>query len=416
MSALRENTNGFLDDNFEEELEQQMFGLDLDDDNDEEENHNHNYNDNDTNDTNALALERNLPFLNNEPFYTPATLESCIDDDDDEDADEDAPEDEEDEDQADFEVEPCPICFRVPGDATEDDGAFAVDHLCAVKGCQHKFCLSCIVTWAELRDPAPPSCPTCKQDFTHIYVNRTEDGVPTGEFFREEHITVLRTVSWIQKDALALKGKKPATWVGEDDAMRPAFSMHDAYDDDYESDGDYDGAEYEDRMSHKNKQALRRMRGDGSSSGGSSSAARRIVGNRRWGSGGYVAGGRVMARPVVQPHAASPSTPTNTQSSGAVAVPSGKGKGVAMAASPSACGGASPSPSSKPVNKKAEKRAAKAEEKLRKEAEKAERRRLRVSGGGKADVAKPDAVEKLLEQQEEAENFLTTATDSTVAI
>ena len=45
MSALRENTNGFLDDDFEEELEQQMFGLDLDDDNDEEENHNHNYND-----------------------------------------------------------------------------------------------------------------------------------------------------------------------------------------------------------------------------------------------------------------------------------------------------------------------------------------------------------------------------------
>ena len=269
----------------------------------------------------------------------------------------------------------CPICMRSPSETQSDVPTEAVD-VCAVKGCQHQFCISCIVTWAELRDPQPPSCPTCKQDFTHLYVNRTADGVPTGEYFREEAVSVLRSATWIRKDALALKGKKPATWVGEEDAMRGTW-----YDDDDEEDyDDYDGAEFADHMSHRNRQALRRM------GGGTSNTPSRVFGNRRFGAGGFVAnGGRSFARPrpAPPPPRASPPTPTPS-----VPVPSkGKGKAAQHAASSPCPTGASPStPGSCPkVSAAKAKRDAKKEAKLQKEAEKAERRRKRLSGGGGKD-------------------------------
>ena len=158
----------------------------------------------------------------------------------------------------------CAICL---GDVPLADMAM-------VKGCDHLYCSYCILQWTLHRET--PVCPTCKQPFSYLLTYRALDG-SLNDFPMEESVVLLRRAQlfedWIrasQNDACQalLEDAK----VADDTAWM----------DDYDEDGYWKEDEEMEAFYF-------------SSAAGK---ARIVLGNRRFGQGGFISGGHRMARPV----------------------------------------------------------------------------------------------------------------------
>ncbi|XP_014490320.1 uncharacterized protein LOC106753048 [Vigna radiata var. radiata] len=132
-----------------------------------------------------------------------------------------------------------------------------------VKGCEHAYCVTCILRWATYREKV--TCPQCKHPFEFLNIHRTLDG-SIQDYMFEESVCLLLRASWF----------KPLS-----------VEEHVVHEDAYEELGDYNQYEYEDEDMDDDM--------DEAYYGGSSSFR---IGNRRWGDNGYVRAGRQEARPV----------------------------------------------------------------------------------------------------------------------
>ncbi|XP_024022429.1 uncharacterized protein LOC21385087 [Morus notabilis] len=134
----------------------------------------------------------------------------------------------------------------------------ALQEIALVKGCEHAYCVTCILQWATYSKN--PTCPQCKHRFEFLNVHRSLDG-SIHDYMFEESVCLLLRASWF----------KPLT-VEEQANAYSEIEDFDFFEEEYLED-DLDEVYYR-----------------------SSSSSIRI-GNRRWGDNGYVRGGRQEARP-----------------------------------------------------------------------------------------------------------------------
>ncbi|CAJ1964984.1 unnamed protein product [Sphenostylis stenocarpa] len=127
-----------------------------------------------------------------------------------------------------------------------------------VKGCEHAYCVTCILRWATYREKV--TCPQCKHPFEFLNVHRSLDG-SIQDFMFEESVCLLLRASW----------------------FNPLSVEEHVHEDSYEDLEDY--YQFEDDNDEIDEVYY----------GGSSSFR---IGNRRWGDNGYVRAGRQEARPV----------------------------------------------------------------------------------------------------------------------
>ncbi|KAF3643928.1 RING/U-box superfamily protein isoform 2 [Capsicum annuum] len=128
-----------------------------------------------------------------------------------------------------------------------------------VKGCEHAYCVTCILRWATYKKE--PTCPQCKHPFEFLYVHRSLDG-SIQDYMFEESVCLLLRASWFKP--LIVEEKQEV-----DDDMDYFYA--------YEDDEELEDFHF------------------------SSSPSLRI-GNRRWGDNGYVRAGRQEARPAHRPN------------------------------------------------------------------------------------------------------------------
>ncbi|KAK7304911.1 hypothetical protein VNO77_42805 [Canavalia gladiata] len=133
-----------------------------------------------------------------------------------------------------------------------------------VKGCEHAYCVTCILRWATYRENV--TCPQCKHPFEFLNVHRSLDG-SIQDYMFEESVCLLLRAAWF----------KPLTVEGHVDHEYAYDDIEDYYQYEDDDDDDIDDVYY----------------------GGSSNFR---IGNRRWGDNGYVRAGRQEARPVHRPN------------------------------------------------------------------------------------------------------------------
>ncbi|GMI97386.1 hypothetical protein like AT5G19430 [Hibiscus trionum] len=127
-----------------------------------------------------------------------------------------------------------------------------------VKGCEHAYCVTCILRWATYSEM--PTCPQCKHPFEFLNVHRSLDG-RINDYMFEESVCLLLRATWF----------KPLN----------VEEREEAYDDleDYYYHYPYEDDDVEDEVYYNGAPSLR-------------------IGNRRWGDNGYVRSGRQEARPI----------------------------------------------------------------------------------------------------------------------
>ncbi|KMT14595.1 hypothetical protein BVRB_4g073650 [Beta vulgaris subsp. vulgaris] len=134
-----------------------------------------------------------------------------------------------------------------------------------VKGCEHVYCVNCILQWATYHEH--PKCPQCKNPFDTLSVHRALDG-SLHDYMFEESLCLLVRASWF----------KPLVVEPYDDfydELDDIFYYQYQYQYEY---GDLGDDDFEDDYFHSSP-SLR-------------------IGNRRWGDNGYISAGRQEARPV----------------------------------------------------------------------------------------------------------------------
>ena len=192
----------------------------------------------------------------------------------------------------------CAICLH----------SINLPDMAMVKGCDHLYCACCILQWTLHKSEASCVCPTCKRPFSYLLTYRALDGT-LNDFPMEESVVLLRRSQWFEE------------WVRESENASCQSLFEEAkLADDTAWQEDYDEDEYWEEDEKMEAFYF-------SSAAGK---ARIVLGNRRFGSGGYISGGRRLARPV--------------QNNGASGSGSGSGP-AASAGSPSA----TDAPSSKAV-------------------------------------------------------------------
>jgi len=147
-----------------------------------------------------------------------------------------------------------------------------------VRGCDHPFCCNCILNWSKQRK----KCPLCNTAYTHLWVYKMLDG-SLNDFLVEESVDMLLCASWFRK-AVVTEFTAPPEHDDEED-------YHEMLQYVYGGVLDIDAAEEYFDM----HDAMARGR-----------VGRRAVGNRMFGTGGVVQGGRRAARAV-------PCTPPSTK-------------------------------------------------------------------------------------------------------
>lgn len=176
-----------------------------------------------------------------------------------------------------------------------------------VKGCDHLYCACCILQWTLHKSEATCVCPTCKRPFSYLLTYRALDGT-LNDFPIEESVVLLRRSQWFEEWVRESENAS-CQWLLEEAKLADETAWQEDYDEDeyWEEDEKMEAFYF-------------------SSAAGK---ARIVLGNRRFGSGGYISGGRRLARPVQS---------TEASASGS----------SSAAASGSASGTATGTPSSKP--------------------------------------------------------------------
>ena len=145
-----------------------------------------------------------------------------------------------------------------------------------VKGCDHLYCAHCILQWTLHKSDAGCVCPTCKRPFSYLLTYRALDGT-LNDFPMEESVVLLRRSHWFEE------------WVRESENASCQSLFEEAkIADDTAWQEDYDEDEYWEEDE--------KMEAFYSSS--AAGKARIVLGNRRFGAGGYVSGGHRQARPI----------------------------------------------------------------------------------------------------------------------
>ncbi|XVF47242.1 hypothetical protein PTKIN_Ptkin03bG0093600 [Pterospermum kingtungense] len=127
-----------------------------------------------------------------------------------------------------------------------------------VKGCEHAYCVTCILRWATYSQM--PTCPQCKHPFEFLNVHRSLDG-RIHDYMFEESVCLLLRATWFKP--LVVEDREEVY----DDLEGYYYYQYDVEDDE------------EDEVCYTSSPSLR-------------------IGNRRWGDSGYVRSGRQEARPV----------------------------------------------------------------------------------------------------------------------
>jgi len=144
-----------------------------------------------------------------------------------------------------------------------------LEDLAMVKGCDHIYCSYCILQWTLHKETC--LCPQCKQPFSYLMTYRALDGT-LNDFPVEESVVLLRRARWFEE---SLKDEVTKSLL-EDKRMEDDCAWLDDYDDELEEDEELEAFYF-------------------SSAAGK---ARIVLGNRRFGQGGYIANGHLQARPV----------------------------------------------------------------------------------------------------------------------
>lgn len=132
-----------------------------------------------------------------------------------------------------------------------------------VKGCEHAYCVTCILRWATYSKNS--TCPQCKQPFEFLNVHRSLDG-SIQDYMFEESVCLLLRAAWF----MPLTVEDHENFYEDPDDYYPyEYEYEYEVDDDDDLDGVY-----------------------------LSSSSNLRIGNRRWGDNGYVRAGRQEARPV----------------------------------------------------------------------------------------------------------------------
>jgi len=155
----------------------------------------------------------------------------------------------------------CAICL----------GDIQLENMAMVKGCDHIYCAHCILHWALHKEH--PWCPQCKQPFSYLLTYRTLDG-ELSDFPVEESVVLLKRAHWFTD---TLRPCARSSSLLEDSILQDEYAWHDYAD-------EYDLAEDEELEAFYFSSAAGR--------------ARILLGNRRFGEGGFMSSGRRQARPV----------------------------------------------------------------------------------------------------------------------
>ncbi|CAL9159333.1 unnamed protein product [Musa hybrid cultivar] len=147
----------------------------------------------------------------------------------------------------------CAICLE----------KIALPEMALVKGCEHAYCVTCILRWATYRER--PLCPQCKHPFEFLSVHRSLDG-SIQDYMFEESVCLLLRASWFVP--LAVEAQREE--VQEDGFDELEDFLQNEYEDELD---DLDESYFASRSSIR-------------------------IGIRRWGDNGYVRAGRKEARPV----------------------------------------------------------------------------------------------------------------------
>ncbi|XP_024924379.3 uncharacterized protein LOC107404343 isoform X2 [Ziziphus jujuba] len=161
-----------------------------------------------------------------------------------------------------------------------------LQEIALVKGCEHAYCVTCILQWATYSQN--PTCPQCKNPFEFLNIHRSLDG-SIQDYMFEESVCLLLRATWF----------KPLIVEDRKDVYDEPY-VYD-YVEDYHEYDDLDEVDDLDEAYFNNSSSLR-------------------IGNRRWGYNGYVSAGRQEARPVYR---------SNFQDSGAGSSQQPKKKEVA---------------------------------------------------------------------------------------
>nr|XP_043634715.1 uncharacterized protein LOC122605823 [Erigeron canadensis] len=151
----------------------------------------------------------------------------------------------------------CAICLN----------KIALEDTALVKGCEHAYCVVCILRWATYKKE--PTCPQCKHPFEFLNIHRSLDG-SIHDYMFEESVCLLLRASWFHPLHV------------ESHEVLDDHILEDFYPYEYEEEEEDDDLDevYLGRSSNINIR----------------------IGNRRWGNNGFVRAGKQEARPIYQPH------------------------------------------------------------------------------------------------------------------
>jgi len=183
--------------------------------------------------------------------------------------------------------------------------------LALIKGCEHQYCVNCILMWAVCKE----TCPQCKAPFNYLITYRQLDGNIT-DYPTEESVCLLKRARWFEDYVKAKECGRSAA-IFRNPNLEDELPSHGDWADLYEDMLDAELEEDEEIESYYFSSAAGR--------------ARVVLGNRRLGEGGYMRSGRVYARPVPCP--VTPNSSVKQQRGGGKGAAAGKGK-VGPPASP----------------------------------------------------------------------------------
>ncbi|KAK1291193.1 hypothetical protein QJS10_CPB17g01803 [Acorus calamus] len=152
----------------------------------------------------------------------------------------------------------CAICLE----------GIVLEETALVKGCEHAYCVTCILRWATYnqKPSSSPSCPQCKHPFEFLNIHRSLDGC-IHDYMFEESVCLLLRAPWFVPLSVEPHDEP---YDELEDIIQFQYQQ---YEHELDEDDDLEEAYY-------------------------ASSSNLRIGNRRWGDNGYIRSGRSEARPV----------------------------------------------------------------------------------------------------------------------